>query len=667
MTRNIVYIAAIMLVPYQLWATELTEDARCIHGGQMVPIVLPVMSTCPTPTVSSLIVSSTQTIPPTSTATTVTVPGPSAMYTSLTISGTLFANQLCTSQVNAANVNTLFMQSGYYAKGQAYQILRSNSSIAATIGNELIITSTDGTAGNKFGTSVAMSGNGGSIAVVGAPRARGTQGVVYIYQRQTSNWALFQEILDPAATGGDNFGEFVAISYDGSTIAVASNATFNGSVLLYQFNATTNQYTLSQTLVGTSAQFGASISLSATGQYVAIANNTTPPQVYIYVRNDSCAGIASSWTLQQTITAIFRGEATPPSVSLSADATTLAVGIPDATGADTFGMVEMYVNNAGVWTLVQSLVSSDGAAGDSFGQAVALSSNGQYLLVGSPFHAAGAGEAYEFVLRGTFWNQENIFLPPNGVLGFGSAVSISADGTVGVIGAPNSADGSAFVVLRSPDNMWTTPFNYTGHVTPNFGNSVSVSADGGYVIVGAPDASLVTAGSASIFRPIGATIPADTIITGSLCVYGNMTVDADLLVTGSIFVNGSVITQAVTACVAPSDVSRKKNIKPLDVRVALERLSKLEPVTFEWVNPEEHAHESNPSAGFVAQDVEQHFPRWIYHFPARGKDANCVPRGAMLRYIGLTPELYAYVVRAIQGIDDICTRNTKAIELLQKQ
>jgi len=63
-----------------------------------------------------------------------------------------------------------------------------------------------------------------------------------------------------------------------------------------------------------------------------------------------------------------------------------------------------------------------------------------------------------------------------------------------------------------------------------------------------------------------------------------------------------------------SDIRMKKNVKPLEG--ALERLLKLQGVTFEWIAPEKHGDMSGRQTGMIAQEVEKVFPEWI------GTDAN---------------------------------------------
>lgn len=629
-------------------------DVRCAHGAEQIPMIV-CAPTCVT--TCSLITTTTTVIPGASLNASVTVPGPSATYTNLSISGALTANQLCASNVTAANMESLFLSSDYYANMSNYQILRSNASIFSTFGNELILTATDGVVGDLFGSFVDMSGDGSIVVISALNKIPTRQGTVYIYRRQFDTWALIQEIHDPSALNFDNFGISVAISSDGSTIA-ASNLNDDGTVYLYQYNAAADQWLLAQAISG----IGQNVDLSATGQYLVSATSATTAQAFVYVRNDTCAGRGSVWELQQILTPAGASSDATLDAAISADSSTIALGIVDVIARpDT---VEMFTRSGTQWSLVQTLTASDAIANDTFGSAVSLSSSGQYLLVGAPLN--GSGAVYEFVLRGTFWNQENEFFPSGGALRFGRAVDISADGTVGVIGSILGNPGNAFVIVRSPDNYWTMPSIFTGHAaTANFGFSCACSADGAFIVVGAPDLIFATQGSASIFRPVSALIPADTIITGSLCVNVNMIVDADVLVTGSVFIQGSIITGGATPCLTPSDRRLKRDIEPLSAHVAFERLQQLRPVTFSWAHPEEHPGESNPSAGLIAQEVERYFPHWIRRGQARGKDAQLVSTTEPARLIEITPELYAYIVAAIKGLEESDAYKDKLMSMYQ--
>ncbi len=58
-----------------------------------------------------------------------------------------------------------------------------------------------------------------------------------------------------------------------------------------------------------------------------------------------------------------------------------------------------------------------------------------------------------------------------------------------------------------------------------------------------------------------------------------------------------------------SDRRLKKDVKPLEG--ALERLLKLQGVTFEWIEPEKHGNLTGRQTGLIAQDVEKVFPEWV--------------------------------------------------------
>ena len=58
-----------------------------------------------------------------------------------------------------------------------------------------------------------------------------------------------------------------------------------------------------------------------------------------------------------------------------------------------------------------------------------------------------------------------------------------------------------------------------------------------------------------------------------------------------------------------SDIRLKKNVKPLEG--VLDRLMKLQGVTFEWIEPEKHGDLRGRQTGMIAQDVEKVFPEWV--------------------------------------------------------
>ena len=74
---------------------------------------------------------------------------------------------------------------------------------------------------DNFGVAVALSTDGSTLAV-GAYGTSSYQGKAYVYTRSGSTYALTTTLSDPAATNDDNFGYAVALSADGSTLAVGA-------------------------------------------------------------------------------------------------------------------------------------------------------------------------------------------------------------------------------------------------------------------------------------------------------------------------------------------------------------------------------------------------------------------------------------------------------------
>lgn len=115
--------------------------------------------------------------------------------------------------------------------------------------------------------------------------------------------------------------------------------------------------------------------------------------------------------------------------------------------------------------------SHNGDRGDLFGAAVALSRDGQVLVVGADLEAsrsgddsadnalAGAGAAYVFERDGEQWHQRAYLkapLPAPGA-GFGFAVAVSDDGETIAVGAPfeQGAGLGSVHVFRRGDDHWT--------------------------------------------------------------------------------------------------------------------------------------------------------------------------------------------------------------------
>jgi hypothetical protein len=199
-------------------------------------------------------------------------------------------------------------------------------------------------------------------------------------------------------------------------------------------------------------------------------------------------------------------------VALAGDGRTAVIGAPYHDAPQNGHLGAVYVFEAGPQGSRQSamLRPSDGHASDNFGWTVAISRDGNWILVGSTGHRVentpqGGGAAYIFHRDNDKWAQVAELAPRKPVpgAGFGSAVALSADGSTAVVTARDqTVDKSHHVgtthIFRSKDNWQTHEEAFTAR-NPNqnpdgssdaYGVNASVSDDGKVVAIAAPDVNV---------------------------------------------------------------------------------------------------------------------------------------------------------------------------------
>jgi hypothetical protein len=205
------------------------------------------------------------------------------------------------------------------------------------------------------------------------------------------------------------------------------------------------------------------------------------------------------------------------SVSMCADGSKIVVGARYENPDDIFqaGSAYVFAWNGETWTQEAKLVADDKQAVDLFGHSVSMSADGSRVIVGAP-HAnpdnyENAGSAYVYAWNGATWMQEDKLVPDaqQTFVYFGGSVSMSADGSKVVVGAGHEdlddiiEAGSAYVFERN-EATWTKQAKLAASDKSTrdfFGTSVSISADGSKVVVGAPyqEFKSPNAGSAYVF------------------------------------------------------------------------------------------------------------------------------------------------------------------------
>jgi len=364
----------------------------------------------------------------------------------------------------------------------------------------------DGTAGDSFGISVAISGD---TAIVGASTddvgANVDQGSAYIFVRTSTGWAEQAHLFAGDGAAGDQFGISVAISGDTAVVGAAgddvgANAD-QGSAYVFARTGTTwaQQDQLIDTAGGTNIGDGFGISVAVSGD-TAIAGayryDLSPngnQGVFVVFSRES--GV---WQQKAKVPAAGGAADDQFGISVAYSGNTVVVGAnkADVGGNADQGSAYVFTGLGGNWTQQAQLNGTGGAASDEFGVSVGIS--GDTAIVGANKTNAAQGSAYVFTRSGGVWTQQAQLTATGGAGGdeFGTSVSIAGDAAV--VGAPkddvgpNSDQGSAYVFIRS-GAAWTQQAQLNGAggaANDEFGRSVALGGD--KVAAGAPlsDASV---------------------------------------------------------------------------------------------------------------------------------------------------------------------------------
>lgn len=330
-------------------------------------------------------------------------------------------------------------KNGAFQSGAAYVFTRSGDKWS----QQAYIKASNTEGQDNFGVSLSLSGDGNTLAVgaddedssatgIGGDQSDNAAegaGAVYVFKRTGEAWAQQAYVKASNTEAGDHFGEVVALSTDGSTLAVSAPHESSG----------------------------------ATGIDGDQADNSVlhSGAVYVFVRTNDV------WSQQAYVKASnpdVKDWLGGSSLSLSGDGDTLAVATQHedsaATGIDgdqnnndapNSGAVYVFAREGGVWSQTAYLKSSGSEADDAFG-AVALSSDGTVLAVSAGGEDSAAfgingdevdnslpvsGAAYVFRKTDGVWTQRAYVKAPNpdDHDSFGGGLALSGDGHTLAIGA----------------------------------------------------------------------------------------------------------------------------------------------------------------------------------------------------------------------------------------
>jgi len=366
---------------------------------------------------------------------------------------------------------------------------------------------------DKFGFSIALSGDGNTLAVGAtledsaargidgnqADNAAQSAGAVYVFVRAGTAWTQQAYIKASNADAGDQFGWAVALNHDGTTLAVGAQS--EGS--------------------------------AATGVNGNQADNAAPDAgaAYVFVRR------GAAWTQQAYIKAANAqgGDRFGFCLALSGDGDTLAVCGYDEDGGATgvngpvdeaapgSGAAYVFVRRGAAWSQEAYVKPSNTTRNAAFGSSIVLSADGNTLAVNAadedslspgidgdqrstPTDEGSAGAVYVYGRANGVWAQQayvkSFNIGPTDLFGF--RMALSRDGNVLAAGAPGETgggrginpkpgegsapeSGAVYVFLRNA-GRWT---QHAYLKAPNadefdqFGSGVALSADGRTLAVAA--------------------------------------------------------------------------------------------------------------------------------------------------------------------------------------
>jgi FG-GAP repeat len=321
--------------------------------------------------------------------------------------------------------------------------------------------------GDQFGFSIALSGDGNTLAVGAVSEDSNASsinnfsfeeddsapdaGAVYIFTRSGTAWTQRDYLKSSNNEAGDRFGFVLALSADGNTLAAtgydedgagrsANSIPDNmrgGTGAVYLFDRMNDAWRQTAYLKGSQLNrndaSGVSISLSEDGNTVVAGS-----------ADDSC--------LVPGINAPCRDATWPPHL-----------------GAGSAGGAYVWARNGNNWVEQAYLKATNPDLEDLFGVRVSISGDGNTIVVGASNEdgpgrglngnqrsnaAEDAGAVFIFTRTGTTWTQR-VYLKGSNTDAydmFGSAAAVSRDGKTIVIGAPIEASAAKGVSGNQMDN-----------------------------------------------------------------------------------------------------------------------------------------------------------------------------------------------------------------------
>mgnify|MGYP001212172590 CR=1 FL=1 len=311
---------------------------------------------------------------------------------------------------------------------------------------------TTGTAGTLAAGAIAEDSVATGMGGNQTDDSAAASGAVYVFSRIANRWTQQAYLKSGNSEAGDLFGYGVSLSADGTALAVAAydedgggtgvdpahdNAS-SGTGAIYAFSRQGATWTQTGYLKGSRSQrndaLGYAVAISDDGR--TIAGGTA---------EESC----------------LNGGINPSNCDIDT--------FPESLAAGSAGAAYVWVRNGDRWVEQAFIKAAHPDLEDWFAVRLALSGDGNALLVGAPMEdsvargvngreddesAGDSGAAFLFTRSGAAWSQRAYLKASNAdeFDEFGSSVAISGDGRTMVVGARMESGGARTVNGNQNDN-----------------------------------------------------------------------------------------------------------------------------------------------------------------------------------------------------------------------
>jgi len=329
----------------------------------------------------------------------------------------------------------------------------------ASVPEETALMVTEGAADDLFGLAVAIDGTTTLVGGVGADGNAVDCGAAYVFRYDGTSWVEDPKLAASDGQLGDYFG--ISVAVDGDTALIGAgrhdgNGTDAGAAYVFRYDGTSwvEEAKLTPLDAGASDYFGYWVALdrdtALVGAVGSDGHTVDSGAAYLFHYD------GTAWAQEAKLIAFdgAEGDFFGRAVALSGDTAVIGAGRDDDKGQNS-GAAYIFRKNETGWSHMSKLTASDGSDFDAFGMSVAIEADTVVIgAFGDDDKGGSAGSAYIFRYDGMDWSEEAKLTAFDGTEfdNFGMSVDVAGDTVaVGAIGDDDDANdaGSAYIFQYS--------------------------------------------------------------------------------------------------------------------------------------------------------------------------------------------------------------------------